>query len=62
MGAYEYKPQTKENPAGQTTNFIPNPLPVPVRKEHVTMDYDHEVPIEAMRYDIENPARDYYDI
>ena len=44
------------------TDFIPNPLPVPERREHVEMDYDYPVSPEQMHFDIEEPKEDHFDI
>lgn len=44
------------------TDYIKNPLPVPERKAHVEMDYDHKIPQSKMCFDIENPVDNYFDI
>lgn len=59
MGLYDFVPQSNTN---AQTRFIANPLPVPKRREHVEMDYDHVIPENKMHYDIENPPRFYFDI
>lgn len=61
MGLYDFQPQRISDET-KKTNFIANPLPVPKRREHVEMDYDHVIPPEQMHFDIENPAQNFYDI
>ena len=56
------KNEEKDQRLTPKTDFIPNPLPVPKRREHVEMDYDHPVSEQMMHFDIENPEKDYFDI
>ena len=58
----EEKNDSKEQKIASKTDFIPNPLPVPKRREHVEMDYDYPVPEQMMYFDIDNPKDDHFDI
>jgi hypothetical protein len=61
MGVYDFQPKRISEQRAET-NYIANPLPVPTRRAHVEMDYDHVIPQDKMHFDIENPAQNFYDI
>ncbi len=44
------KPEQKQE---ETVELLINPLPLPKKREHRELDYDHEVADEYMKYDIE---------
>lgn len=57
----EEKIKTEVEPK-KTVKYIENPLPLPKKHTKRTMDYRLEVPKEAMKYDLEVPDNDDFDL